>query len=240
MRDGSCDGVYRKGGRADGNEVETRPQEKTPRSQKKDWVIIGTGPSLTRADCDVAAQSGATIIAVNDAWRLCPSAHFLYACDLKWWRVHIDAVRASGFAGQKVSQYTFNDGNDELYLQLTDLGVWPMPGAHNAGLGYERIHYNSNSGAQAINLAWLLAGGELEHVALLGLDMSWDKAQGNKKHFFGDHPTGLHDGNHASFIPRFDLLAADLAAMGVEVTNCSRRTELTQFPRGTIEQWCGQ
>jgi len=58
-----------------------------------DFICIVTGPSLTEEDCDRARQARATVIAVNDAYRLCPNADYLYACDQAWWKVHIDDIR---------------------------------------------------------------------------------------------------------------------------------------------------
>jgi hypothetical protein len=73
-------------------------------------------------------------------------------------------------------------------------------------------------------LAYLLGAGT---IILLGYDMG---ATGNT-HFFGSHPPSMSNGSYSSFVPRFDQLAKDLHAEGVEVINCTTETALTQFKR---------
>jgi len=100
-------------------------------------------------------------------------------------------------------------------------------GAHSSGLGREIIHFNGNSGAQAINLAYLMGA---TRIILLGYDMG---ATG-QSHWFGSHPKGLTNGNYSGYVSNFTKLAADLAREGVEVINCTRQTALTQFKRAEI------
>lgn len=107
-----------------------------------------------------------------------------------------------------------------------------IQGAHAKGLGKETIHFGSNSGYQAINLAYLLGA---KRIFLLGYDMT--HKQGTKTHWFGDHPPEFGRGKYEAFIPFFNSLASDLSAAGVEVINCSRITKLTQFKRGTIDDF---
>lgn len=99
-------------------------------------------------------------------------------------------------------------------------------------MGKSLIHYNSNSGAQAINLAYLLGA---SRIILLGYDMG---ATGNT-HWFGRHPKGLSTGRYGNYIPEFTRLAADLSNEGVEVINCTRKTALTQFRRADLADFTG-
>lgn len=112
-------------------------------------------------------------------------------------------------------------------------GIQALPGASAPGLGENLLHYGANSGYQAINLAYLQGA---TRIILLGYNM---EKTGGKNHWFGDHPKGLTNGHYDSFVPRFDKLAEDLAAKGVEVVNCSRHTRLTQFKRATIDDYPG-
>lgn len=89
------------------------------------------------------------------------------------------------------------------------------------------LHFNANSGAQAINLAYLMGA---TRIILLGYDMG---ATG-QSHWFGSHPKGLNNGNYAGYVRNFTKLAADLRYEGVEVINCTRTTALTQFPRAEL------
>lgn len=110
-----------------------------------------------------------------------------------------------------------------------DLNI--IPGAHGKGLGEDRIHYGSNSGYQAINLAYLWGAGQ---IVLLGYDM---QTTGGKQHWFGDHPAGPMQcqSNYSGFMGNFTKLAEDLAARGVDVVNCTRETALTCFRRDSLD-----
>ena len=111
-----------------------------------------------------------------------------------------------------------------------DRGITALKGSDLKGLGKSLIHFNSNSGAQAINLAYLKGA---TRIILLGFDM---QNTGGKTHWFGDHPKELTNGQYGSYTSRYTQLAEDLASAGVEVINCTRETALTQFKRATIEE----
>lgn len=87
-----------------------------------------------------------------------------------------------------------------------------------------------NSGYQAINLAYQFGAAK---IILIGYDM---QHTGGKTHWHGDHPKGLTnaqgiEGWRKCFTP----LAEDLAAIGVDVVNCSNETALTCFRRSTLQ-----
>lgn len=85
-----------------------------------------------------------------------------------------------------------------------------------------RITYGSNSGHQAVHLAYNFGA---SRIVLLGYDF-----QGS--HWFGDHPEPLRSGhNFPEWIRQMTILAQALARAGVEVINCSRQTALKCFPR---------
>ena len=121
--------------------------------------------------------------------------------------------------------------NDEEKAAAEARGLTAYKGTDLKGLGRSLIHYNSNSGAQAINLAYLKGA---TRIILLGYNM---QNTGGKSHWFGDHPKELTNGQYHTYVERFTRLAADLAAEGVEVINCSRETALHQFKRATIDDY---
>jgi hypothetical protein len=183
-------------------------------------VCLGTGPSLT-ADDVASCRGHARVIAVNDAYRLAPWADVLYACDAKWWRVHPDTT---AFAGPKYGLQPVKDRDDIVILKNT------------GRTGLERdptgLRTGSNSGYQAINLA--VHFGAIK-ILLLGYDMG--HAPGSRSHFFGDHPSPLSNRSpYATFIALFAQMVAPLAALGVEVINCSRATALTCFRRASLAE----
>lgn len=146
----------------------------------------------------------------------------LYACDSEWWyKYHRDVV-GSGFCGELWTQ-------DNRAAQKYRLNR--VQGAHAAGLGRNKVHWGSNSGYQAINLAYLWGA---RRIVLLGYDM---QKTGGQSHWFGDHPQGLNKNSpYAMWVPKFDSLAADLRDEGVEVINATRETALRCFPRMPIEE----
>lgn len=190
------------------------------RAAEKPFFVIASGPSLTEADCDSVAAAPVTTLAVSDAYKLI-EADYHYACDQAWWGLHIDHVKA----GRRFTQY----GGDDEKAWALELGLEPVTIGEGVGLGVDCIYPNGNSGAQGINLAYLLGA---KHIYLLGFDMQWTDG---KSHFFGDHPEGLRNRNPVVHVPKFDKLASDLAGAGVEVINCSRETALYQFRRESLE-----
>jgi len=138
------------------------------------------------------------------------------------------------FKGELYTQYH----NDSTRKFAEKEGLKALPGAGHHGLGRDKLHHGSNSGYQAIGLAYLLAKEDKVHprIILLGFDMG---RTGGKNHFFGDHPKGFTNGQYANFVPRFSRLAEDLASEGVEVINCTRQSNLNQFPKMTLEQVYG-
>lgn len=162
---------------------------------------------------------------------MAPWANYLYACDARWWDKNIADINAT-FTGEKwIQNSAIQKENDKLHYEAAQKhGLKIVHGRDSVGLGRDVIHYASNSGYQAINLAYLWGA---SRIVLLGYDM---QKTGGEVHFFGDHPQGLANGpNFDSIIPKFDPLAKDLAAEGVEVINCTRQTALKCFKRQDLE-----
>jgi len=199
-----------------------------------DWdcpvVVAATGPSLTP---DVAAKvrrarwpdAKCRVIAVNDAYRLLPYADVLYACDEKWWRLHIESVREL-FHGELWSSHEGPPGTTNDKTGMADLGVRFVSGRHSDSFSSDpaRIHYGSNSGFQALNFA-LLKGAK--RVILVGFDMR------GRGHFFGDHPEPLHNrSNYDAFLPEFRQAAKRCT---VPILNATPGSALDCFPMVTLE-----
>jgi hypothetical protein len=105
-------------------------------------------------------------------------------------------------------------------------------GQDGRGLGRNGvIHFGSNSGYQAINLAYLF---QATIIYLLGFNM---QQVNGKAHFFGSHPNkhGMVDGSYHAFVHQFDDLAVDLTSEGVQVINCTDNSALHQFPKARLE-----
>jgi hypothetical protein len=152
---------------------------------------------------------------------LAPWADALYACDLKWWnKYHSEVV--GNFKGEKWS----------CDRRVAHPGVCKIEGVAEPGLSLDEtiIHQGGNSGYQAINLAFHWGAAK---IVLLGFDC---QIVDGKAHWFGQHPHGLVQNQPFNqWKLRFNALAEDLEAQGVDVVNCSENTALTCFKIERIE-----
>jgi hypothetical protein len=185
------------------------------------FALLGSGPSLAPADVD-AVRGRARVIAINNGYQLAPWADVLYAADAKWIDWH-DGV--PGFQGPK---YSIEGG----YVPATTRPQWQV--LRNTGfVGLELdpsgLRMGYNSGYQSINLAVHLGAAR---ILLLGYDLS--PAPDGRTHWFGDHPD-RQPSPYAAMLDAFPSLVEPLAAIGVTVINCSRRTVLQTFPCAPLE-----
>ena len=198
-------------------ELLAKPQSRSiVRDDSGTVCVVASGPSAASESLDLCRKYAT--IAVNDSYRLAPWADALYACDPQWWEHHIGAVR-SGFSGELWTQ----DG-----ATADKHGLNWIQGHHNPGLSDnpDYIHYNSNSGAQALNLAVLWGA---KRLILIGFDM---KSEGSKRHWFGNHPGTLDKASdYRDWVQKFRIIARDLKKMGVQVVNCSMNSALDCFEK---------
>lgn len=177
----------------------------------KNWcIVIASGPSLTRADCD--ALRGMEAIAVNNAVFLAPWAQTLYAADSRWWSVY--KPRITWYKGQRLCRAR-GIGIETYY-----------------GQGWQRN--GGNSGHQALQLA---VERGYKHIALIGFD---HMHTGGKSHFHGDHVgtdkiTLGNAPNTHHWATQMNRTAGELKARGIEIINLSRETALECFERVTVE-----
>lgn len=182
------------------------------------WLIIASGPSLTRDDCEALRRVG-NIVAVNCAVFFAPWANYLFAADNVWWRHYGEKVE--WFKGHRVSRTG----------KRTDVEMW-------RGKGWART--GGNSGHMAIQYA--VEQGATK-IALLGFDQQ--KTDG-KAHFHADHPKQAKDGRRTNMANAGGIMAwprlmtktsVELEERGVKVVNLSRQTALRCFPRMSVEQF---
>lgn len=202
-----------------------------------DVVILASGPSLTVAQCEqvrewrAAAPGLRRAIAINTTFRRALWADVLYACDAPWWRATDDQGRAAGFKSNHAeAKETFRG---ELWTQdalaKTEFGVRWIQSKNLPGLSKQPgvIHQGGNSGHQAINLAFLAGA---RRIILLGFDF-----QGT--HWHGNYTNGLPNNGprlYEDWAKRMAVTAADLAAEGVEVLNCSPSSAIQCFKKTTL------
>lgn len=162
-----------------------------------------------------------------------PWADKLYGCDPKWWETY-DGVPA--FKGEKWSTHenesdgvghtnSKDDIADDFELNL-------VRGRAGAGFSFDPsiIHYGSNSGFQALNMAILLAS---DYIVMVGYDM---RHIGNKGHFFGEHPAPLfNQDNYEKWVPIFDK-AAETMRDDVTIINATPKSAIRCFPMMELDE----
>jgi len=184
------------------------------------WVIIASGPSLTRADCDALRGVGTTI-AVNRAVFFTPWSHFMYASDEAFWQVY--GPKTEWFKGKRI---TYKDYMDARQF---------------SGACRFRRHDGGNGGHQAWQYAaWKGA----KKIALIGFD---HQHTDGRKHCHEDYPRQVKVGREVVnfgnaectdfWVKVMNSSAEDAKAMGIEIVNLSRETALECFPRMTVEEF---
>lgn len=188
-------------------------------------IVAATGPSLTEAVAERCR--GRAVLAIKDAYRRLPWAAVLYGCDAHWWDAYDGCP---DFAGEKWSSHS--EGSNEKRATAERWGLRLVRGADGEGFSCDPslIHYGSNSGFQAINLALLWGA---RRLVLVGFDMRVD---GPRRHFFGSHPPPMNNClRYEGLVPRFRRAAAQLPR-DIEIVNCSPGSALDCWPIVPLEE----
>lgn len=191
-----------------------------------EWVVmIATGPSLSVEQRDVIRRyrSAVTLFGVNDAYRLFEDLDYLYACDPEWWDKHAAEVAKLQHPVEKWTQDEVAARNHRLNFIQGDFvdGLSRNP---------NRIHYGTNGGFQALNLAYLKG---FRQFILIGYSMQF--APNGASHFFGEHPTGLRRcTNYNVMADCFKHISCE--RLGIKIFNCTPDTFLKHFPRRDLEE----
>ncbi len=185
--------------------------------------LLGCGPSLRRED--VEKLKFRRVIAINDSYLLAPWADILYFCDAKWWNANRFQVN-DVFRGPRIVTMQNAIPGVSMVRCTGDVGLETDPAA---------IRHGSNSGYQAINVAYHLG---VKRIVLLGYDMQ--VPQNGKMHWCARgevrSPEGFHNTLQKVMLPKFDSLVKPLAEAGVIVVNCTPNSALTCWPTVTLEQ----
>lgn len=191
------------------------------RDERRTCTVIGGGPTASNATS--AGLERFPAIAVNDGYKLHPGAAAVYAADRAWWQANIKDVDA------KVSEHTRLFCADQYCCRSFGL---EFRAVHcEGGLSLDHFVLKAggtigNSGAQAINLAYLAGA---RRIVLVGFDMARLR---NREHWFGDHPSGVHrQSPYPTFVRGMGDMARDLDREGVEVINASRESTLPYWPK---------
>lgn len=200
--------------------------------------ILAGGPSLRGFNSQ--ALWGKQVITINDSWRLYPAAKIHYFCDHHWWQEQIALNRpicAEPVAGFRLRFH------DQIYCGLWVTGNWrfadhpqvrclALSGQHGLEKDPGKLCHGSNSGYQAINLAYHLGA---KRIVLLGYDMK--VSDKGRTHWHQENrPDDFASILKNSMLPHFDTLVAPLKEAGVEVINATPDSALTCWPYQPLEE----
>jgi len=204
-------------------------EDKLIRGYEDKYVLVASGPSLTQEQVD-QCRGKASVIVINNNYKLAPWADHLYACDQNWWQWYENDPDLLNFKGKKWSQDKAWDEETRSHIEQKH-NVTFLVSESSPGLSLKQgiIHQGSNSGYQAINLAYHLGA---KQIILLGYDM---QQTGGNVRWHGDHPNKGRP-NYNKFAKFFTELANDVQKAGIEVVNCTTQTALTCFPRQSLDE----
>lgn len=180
-------------------------------------ACLASGPSLCGEDIEAIRnwrfedqeKERRAVIVVNTTFLSATWADVLFAMDKPWWDKYAQEVNEK-FQGQRLT-------------------ILHYPKVHAVKLP-ESFKTFGNSGSGAIAAAIL---GGARRICLLGYD---SQRTYGKVHHHGDHPRGL---GNAGAMPKWpaQFKALREAHPDVDITNCSRETALTCFPRKSLLEW---
>jgi hypothetical protein len=196
----------------------------TPRwSDGRKVIVAAPGPSLTP---EVGQRCSIyTVLAIKEAYRLIPQAEVLYGCDGKFWDRRDGCM---DFGGEKWSSHGGHSiDNKERWYKKYSLNLVRGKAGNTFSFDPKHIHYGSNSGFQAINLALLFG---VTDIVLVGFDM---RAVEGNAYFFGNHPTRTKV-PYDRFAPKFEEAAKALPKR-IRIVNATPGSALTAFPIMSLE-----
>lgn len=187
-------------------------------------VVMASGYSLSDEQLEHVRQARAAnlcrVITVNTTFRRAPWADVAYAGDTLWWSKHA-AEAKKAFTGELWTQDN---------VAAARFSLKRVRGAPRDGLGTHEIHQNGNSGAQALNLAYLWGANP---ILLLGFDMK--EGPNGEKHHHPDHPKPLIQKQlFGEWIHKLRKVADDLKKRDIRVINCTPGSALPWFPMSDI------
>lgn len=189
-------------------------------------IVFATGPSLTPEVIEQIRpyhEAGKVrTCGLNDSYKIIDFLDEFYACDEKWWKIHINDPYFEG--GQTVMDIDARMwGNQTAWPTLKKYPhVNVVQGNSKNGFSKSRdlIHWGNNSGYQMLNLVSIMG---FKRIILVGYNMGVPAKK--EVHFFGKHPKGLSQGGnqYKGFVRNFATIQDDIKA---RIVNCTPESML--------------
>jgi hypothetical protein len=176
---------------------------------RKPVVVLASGPSLTLEDIEIVRKSGLKTIAVNSTWEKVRFCDVIFAGDAPWWIEHGERIDIPAVR----ASMSYNAERGQKATRF------PSKVAGNGGY---------NSGCIAIEYAIANGSGP---VLMIGFDCSLKN---------GVHHHGKHENLRNPTTSRCKVWLAQFHKLrkiykDATIINCSRYTELKEFPCMTLE-----
>lgn len=194
-------------------------------------VCIGTGPSLTQRQVDIAREKGFTLYGCNNAYQLAPDLELLYGCNYEWWAHYWPEVK-----DLPCEKWTVNSRAAE------EFGINWIAEKNAPGMSQDQdvIHHGHGSGYSLVSMAHRAGA---KRIILLGYDLRYAsdydgrqrKVGAGPRHFFGEYPeqmqhwpsVRIQNGVHLGLL---DLYQSVRDQGAVEIINATPGSALTCFP----------
>jgi hypothetical protein len=200
------------------------------------FIIVASGPSLTKQQTEYIEQYGADnhIVVVNDNYKRLPWADYLFAADLKWWRLHYKTVCETTKSYTEL--HTIDRIRAPLFRNINEVKNRPLienditrniSDIENTNL----LYHGGCSGILAMEFARIRGAAK---IILVGYDM---QHTGGKSHWFGDHPKGFLNANCCErWVNEISDMMPIYKQLGIDVVNCSIETAIDSVRRSTLEK----
>lgn len=211
------------------------------------FFLLGGGPSIRNITVSHLPQYG-RVIAINNAYLLCPTALILYHCDANWLRLGVPTdllPTASSLAGEPIPPGARHSyvvpkvfrGKYRISMGTNENGTRRVRNGGLTGLSSlpDALAHGSNSGYQAIDLAVHFGAAK---IILLGYDMHClpDRTHFHDGHGQGQTPKTYDLRLRRDLVPRFSTLVDPLRSRGVEVINCTPDSALHQWSFSPLDE----
>lgn len=209
-------------------------------------VVICSGPSAALAPLDLA-RGRARVVTVNESWQRAPWADVAYGCDWPWW-VHrgpgpdqFPGLRVVGHQpSESEQQQQLDEAQREFVAGLLTLPVQPKELLEKDRLDFARgpVVGGSMSGFQVV---MRLAQARVARILLVGVDCNPERHE--PRHWHGPHsfPNASNPARSRieTWVRQWRFAAPQLAALGIEVINCSRESAVECFTKQGLKAALG-
>lgn len=185
-------------------------------------VCIGTGPSLTLEQIEIARKKGYRLFGCNRTYEIVPDLEVLYGCNAAFWDTYNDQIKQ-----HPCEKWTTNLPAAQRY------GLNWIGERFGFGLSEDEkiIHHGHGSGYSLVGIAHKLGA---TRVLLLGYDLKYapdydgktQRIGSNQRHYFGEYPPHLQhwpsvqvrNGVHVELV---DLYRSIHKQGLIEIVNCT-------------------